>query len=78
MILLYIYLIVLILLYVFLQLNYLFAWFELPMKVGLNNAGLSIAFGLLFCIFWPVTILVCLVVKLALYMDDIHNKHKNK
>lgn len=76
MILLYIYLIVLILLYVFLQLNYLFVWFEILSIF--NNAVESLFLGLLLCIIWPLTISFYLLFPLTLYMEDTHNKHKNK
>lgn len=73
MIFLYIYLIVFILLYVFLQLNYMFVWFK---KFMYDDAGESLFLGLLPCIVWPIFILVCLLSRLASYMKDIHDKHR--
>ena len=69
----YIYFIVFILLYVFLQLNYMFMWFK---KLMFDDAEDSIFFGLFFCITWPVSMLIYLLHKLASYMDNIHHKYK--
>ena len=73
MIFFYIYLVIFILLFAFLQLNYMFVWFE---NLMFDNAADSIFWGLLFGMLWPVSILVCLLFKLASYMEDVHNKHK--
>lgn len=73
MIFFYIYLIIFISLFAFLQLNYMFMWFE---NLTSDNAEDSIFWGLLFGMLWPVSILVCLLFKLASYMEDVRNKHK--
>lgn len=73
MIFFYIYLVIFILLFAFLQLNYMFMWFE---NITFDNAEDCIFWGLLLGMLWPVSILVCLLFTLASYMEDVHNKHK--
>ena len=73
MIFFYIYLVLFILLFAFLQLNYMFVWFE---NFMINNAADSIFWGLLLSALWPMSILGWLLFKLMLYMEDVHNKHK--
>lgn len=48
-------------------------WFE---NLTFDNAADSIFWGLLLGMLWPASILVCLLFKLASYMEDVRNKHK--
>jgi hypothetical protein len=74
-IILYIYLVSCIMVYIFIQLNYMFLWFE---KLMPDNAFDSLFWGIIFSLFWPLSILVYPIVKIALIMDDVHHKHKYK
>ena len=72
-IILYIYLAICVIVYIFIQLNYMFTWFKSPM---FDDAFTCIFLGLFVSFFWPLFAIVCLVMNLAAWMDDVHDKHK--
>ena len=74
-IILYTYLIGYILFYIFFQLNFMFSWFKM---IEMDNAFGSIFGGLFVSTLWPIIVIFYLGVKLMLWMDDMHHKHKYK
>lgn len=72
-IILYIYLAVCVIVYSFIQLNYMFSWFKNPM---FEDAADCVFWGLFVSFFWPLFITAYLVMNLMIWMDGVHNKHK--
>lgn len=64
-----------ILFYIFFQLNYIFSWFK---EIELDDAFDCIFMGMFISLFWPLFIIVGLIIKLMTWMDDVHRKHKYK
>lgn len=71
-IILYIYITLAILIYVFIQLNYIFSWF----KYSANDAMESLAVGALFAFFWPAALIIVAIWALANYMEKLHDTYK--
>ena len=74
-IIIYTYLIGYILFYIFFQLNYMFSWFE---ELEMNEAIDAVFWGLPISLFWPIIVIIGLAIKIMLWMDNVHYKHKYK
>lgn len=74
-ILFYAYFVLAALVYIFIQLNYIFSWFK---EITDNNAANSLVIGMLYALFWPVSLVIVVISILANFMENMHDIYKRK
>lgn len=74
-ILFYAYFVLAALVYIFIQLNYIFSWFK---EITDDNATNNLVIGMLYALFWPVSLVIIIILILADFMENMHNIYKKK